>query len=232
MTGRRARAARPVKVIVRELVPPERLNMLVDAVYAIIMTLLVLELKLPEGLSPAEGLNYLRGLEPKIAAFMVGFIVTGSGWAYVHQASAMFARSNLVHLGLNLLALLVASLVPFSASIMGAFPDQSYGPAAYSLNIGVLTLIYAADLAICQRWLIPPVVSRGLIWTIVGLATAAGLWCLFAGLVIAPWMPRVGMLCLALHAVMHWGALFLTEGPMSDAARTAERWHETAGDHG
>lgn len=218
------RAPRAATVIL-ELVRPERLNTLIDAVYAIIMTLLVLELKLPEASTPHEALMHLRALEPKAVAFVIGFAVAGSGWAYIHHVGVLFTRSNLLHLSLNLLALMVASLIPFSASVMGSFPQTAYGPAAYSLNVGVLTLIYALDLAVCQRALIPSVVDRRVVWTVVGLATMAGLWCLFAGLVIAPWNPQLALWALGLHVIIHWACLFATERWVREAAAAAERWH-------
>jgi uncharacterized membrane protein len=211
--------------LILELLPPERLNTFIDAVYAIIMTLLVLDLKLPERLAPGEALQHLQSLEPKALAFAIGFCVAGSGWAYVHHVSALFTRSNLQHLSLNLVALLIASLIPFSASVMGAFPHTSYGPVAYSINVGVLTLIYALDLALCQHALIPPVVDRRLIWIVFGLATLAGVWCLFVGLVIAPWNADIALWGLGLHFLIHWTCLFLTERRVRKAAVSAERWH-------
>jgi len=222
MNGKgRARQAR----VVLELVPPERLNILVDAVYAIVMTLLVLELKPPEASNVQEALRHLQGLEPKAVAFVIGFVVAASGWAYVRQVSLLFTRSNLIHLVINLLALMLASLIPFGASVMGSFPHTFYGPAIYSLIVGVLTLIYALDLALCQRALIPPVVDRRLIWAICGLATGAGLWCLFVGLVIAPWNPAVALWALAVHLLVHWTCMFGAERPVREAATAAERWH-------
>jgi uncharacterized membrane protein len=217
----RAREAR----VVLELVPPERLNIVVDGVYAIVMTLLVLELRPPEASNVQEGLQRLQGLEPKAVAFVIGFVVAASGWAYVHQVGLLFTRSNLLHEVINLLALMLASLIPFGASIMGSFPHTFYGPATYSLIVGVLTLIYALDLALCQRTLIPPVVDRRLIWTIFGLAIAAGLWCLFVGLVIAPWNPAVALWALGLHLLVHWTCMFGAQRRVRQAAKAAERWH-------
>lgn len=207
-----------------EFVPAERLNMLVDGVYAIVMTLLVLDLRLPEGMAPREALLHLETLGPKALAFVIGFVVAASAWAFVHHMNSLFARSNLLHVGLNLLALLVASLIPFAASVMGAFPHTFQGPAVYSVIVSVLTLIYCADLGLCQKALIPPVVDRKLVWTIFGLATAAGVWCLFVGLVIAPWNPTVALWALGVHFLGHWICLFATERPVRLAAAAIERW--------
>ncbi|MBV9269527.1 MAG: DUF1211 domain-containing protein, partial [Candidatus Eremiobacteraeota bacterium] len=90
--------------LILELVPPERLNILVDGVYAIVMTLLVLELKLPDASSSHGAVLNLGALAPKAVAFLIGFGVAASGWAYVHQVNLLFTGCNLVHIGLNLLA--------------------------------------------------------------------------------------------------------------------------------
>src|SRR4051812_7019838 len=118
MSGHRAEAA-PRHVVQWR---PERLNMLTDGVYAIVMTLLVLELRLPEGMSPSTALAHLDEFAPKLMAFVIGFCVAGSAWAYVHHLNSLYARCNLLHVALNLIALMFISLVPFCASVMGKFP--------------------------------------------------------------------------------------------------------------
>jgi len=203
---------------------PERMNMLVDAVYAIVMTLLVLDLKVPEGLSPAEALLRMQDLGPKALAFVIGFIVTASGWAYVHQVSGLFARSNLLHVGVNLLALMFASLIPFSASVMGAFPGAAYGPQIYALNIGLLTAIYGVDLLIGRASLIPPVVDRRLLFQLIRNVFLAAAWYLVVALVIAPWSPIAALVFLGVHAVAHWVLLGTIERGLRKAARDVERW--------
>src|SRR3954465_12085484 len=100
----------------------ERPNMLPDGVYAIVMTLLVLELKLPEGMAPATALAHIDEFAPRLLAFGIGFSVAGSAWAYVHHVNSLYGRSNLLHVSLNLIALMFISLVPFCASVMGKFP--------------------------------------------------------------------------------------------------------------
>lgn len=225
MNGTKAKRPAQGAPIIVELVPPERLNILVDAVYAIVMTLLVLDLRVPEASTLQEALPRLRALEPRAAAFAIGFVVAASGWAYVHQINLLFTRSNLIHVALNLLALMLASAIPFGASVMGAFPHTFYGPATYSIIVGSLTLIYAFDLGLCQRVLIPPAVDRRLIWTTFGLATTAGLWCLFVGLVIAPWRPTLALWALGLHFLAHWICLFAMERRVREASAAAERWH-------
>ena len=206
------------------LLRPERLNMLVDAVYAIVMTLLVLDLKLPDGVTPAEALLRMQELGPKVLAYVMGFIVTASGWAYVHHVGGLFARSNLLHVGVNIIALMFASLIPFCASVMGAFPNASYGVEMYAINIGVLTAIYGVDLLIGRASLIPPVVNPKLVTQLVRNVFGAAAWYLIVGFVIAPLSPIAALVFLGIHAVAHWVLLATTERAIRKATIEIEHW--------
>jgi uncharacterized membrane protein len=198
--------------------------MLVDAVYAIVMTLLVLDLKLPDGLTPAEAIVRMHDLGPKVLAYVLGFIVTASGWAYVHHVSPLFARSNLAHVGVNLLALMLASLIPFSASVMGAFPGAAYGVQVFAINIGVLTAIYGVDLLIGRASLIPPVVNPRLVSPLIRNVFGAAAWYLVVGFVIAPLSPIAALAFLGIHAVAHWVLLATTEPAIRKATIEIEHW--------
>jgi hypothetical protein len=198
--------------------PPERLNFLIDGVYAIVMTLLVLELKIPEGLTPSQATHHLAGLGPKFVAYGVGFGIAASGWAFVHGIGRLFQRSSLLHILLNLMALMVASLLPFSASVMGALPEIAIGPQIYALNVGGLTLIYGLDVILCGPFLFPRSVGRGLFAFIVAGCIGMTLWCLVIALEIAPYSPRLALGALALHFVGHWIFAAVSDKPIRRAA--------------
>lgn len=68
----------------------ERLLLFSDAVFAIAITLLVLEIKVPELHHPTEeGLRQaLADLLPKILGYVVSFVVVGSYWVRHHQLFA------------------------------------------------------------------------------------------------------------------------------------------------
>lgn len=200
---------------------PQRINALIDGVYAIIMTLLVLDLKLPEGLSAGDATAKFLALAPRFEAFVVSFLVAAAGWAYSHTVSPLFRRSNLTHVAMNLLALMFASLIPFCASVLGSLPNSVFGPQSYALVVGAQIGFYMLDLILCQRDLIPRAVPRKLVHTIIGLGSLASLYMLFIGLVVAPRYPRLALFLVVLHFVAHWGLLYAFARPIHEAVHRA-----------
>jgi len=203
---------------------PDRLNMLTDGVFAIVMTLLVLELKLPEAMTPAAAMAHLDTFLPKVMAYVIGFSVAGSGWAYVHHVNSLYGRSNLLHVALNLVALMFISLVPFCASVMGSYPDTPYGPGAYALGVGLASTVYTADLILTHKDLISPAIDRRLVRSIILGTSIGSAWCFFVALVIAPRSPLLALGALALHFCHHWIWLIATEKRVHAAAMLAETW--------
>lgn len=200
----------------------DRLHFLIDGVYAIVMTLLVLELRPPDG-ARLDSLPVLfAALRPQLTAFAIAFAIAASGWAFVHQEGLLLRRSSFPHLVLNLLALLVATTLPFSAAVMSREPDAVLGPQLYALNVGALTAIYGADVAICgprlfvegvfQNWL-----GRFVLFGCLGMV----LWCLFIAFVVAPWSPGFALAALGLHFVGHWACLAMSARAVDEAAARA-----------
>lgn len=200
---------------------PERLNTLIDGVYAIIMTILVLELKLPDGLTPAAATGYFFTLGPRFLAFGVSFGVAAAGWAYTHTAGALFVRSNTTHVAINLLALMFASLIPFCASVLGSLPNSVLAPQVYALVVAAQSGSYLLDLALCHRQLFPTRVSRRLIYAIIASAFAATVFMSFVGVVVAPWSPRLALGLIVLHFVAHWALLWMFSRPIQEAVHGA-----------
>lgn len=109
----------------------ERLTFLVDGVFAITITLLVLELRLPD--SGASNLrDSLLGMLPRLYIYFIAFYSIANHWV-VHQR--MFrhitsADTNLVWL--TILGLLFITLIPASTAIVGRFPAEKLSVACFS----------------------------------------------------------------------------------------------------
>ena len=97
----------------------DRLSFLTDGVYAIVLTLLVLEIKIPEGLSPRQIYPALVANAPKFVSFGMAFSAAAIGWTYTYLAHNIIKQSNFLHLVLNMAALMAASLFPFAGAMMG-----------------------------------------------------------------------------------------------------------------
>ncbi len=112
-----------IRVITREA-KTSRIEALSDGLFAIVMTLLVLELAIPEvpKLLAAEQLHLkLLELWPKFAAYALSFIMLGILWAYHHIVFQHIRRVDGRVVWINILYLMFVALVPFSTAIIGEY---------------------------------------------------------------------------------------------------------------
>ncbi|WP_089107141.1 TMEM175 family protein [Streptomyces hyaluromycini] len=116
-----------------------------DGVFAIAVTLLVLDIKVPK---TAEGDSLWQALGaqwPSYAAYVVSFLVVGIMWVNHHQLFSYVARVDRKLMFLNLLVLMVVSAVPWPTAMLAEYlrEDASSHAAAavYSL---VMVLMAAA----------------------------------------------------------------------------------------
>ncbi len=138
--------------------PKNRLETLIDGVFAIAMTILVLELRAPATLGPAGLAGELLGLWSRFATFFISFIVLGVYWFANHQVFHFVLRVNRTLVWLNVLFLMGIALIPFAASLMGTYPQD---PVALSLYGAVLGLLAALGLD-------PELVHKVRVWLAIG----------------------------------------------------------------
>jgi uncharacterized membrane protein len=161
----------------RRVVKMSRLEALGDAVFAFALTLLALDLRLPEITPDALGQGILA-LLPKLLVFVFAFLVIAQEWD-VHQRTMLhIARADGVFVWLYLFSLMFVVLMPASADILGRYPLQPLALVFFGINIAFLCLAswlmwqYAshrgqlldADLdphvarLIARLWIFPPLV--------------------------------------------------------------------------
>lgn len=121
-----------------------RIGALSDGIFAIVMTLLVLELAVPEipKLLAAEQLH-LKLLEmwPKFAAFVLSFIMLGILWTFHHIIFQHIKLVNEKFIWINILYLMFISLIPFSTALLGEFTWLSTTAVVfYGANLLLLSL--------------------------------------------------------------------------------------------
>ena len=119
---------------------PGRLDALVDGVFAIVLTLLVIEFKVPEvaedlPVTSKMVLEELAHLSPLFYSYLISFFVIASYWTIHHRISATFKKcdSNLVKKTFTFL--LGISLLPFTTHIQGKYGEIPLGFSVYSLNV-------------------------------------------------------------------------------------------------
>lgn len=124
--------------------PKARMDALTDGLFAVAMTLLVLDLRLPEDFHPAdEGAlaRALLGLWPKFFPYAVSFYVLGTTWLANVKLRSRGEFLDRRYAGWWLVYLLLVTCLPFSTSVVGRFVH--YDPALwlYSLNMAALSAV-------------------------------------------------------------------------------------------
>lgn len=122
-----------------------RIDALVDACFAIALTLLVLDIKPFHVESDAELTQKLITLLPKFFTYVLSFTLLGLLWFEHQMVSHYVARSDRTHIWLNLLFLMSISLIPFSASLLGENLSHPSATTFYGINLFVTGLIQYFD---------------------------------------------------------------------------------------
>jgi uncharacterized membrane protein len=157
----------------------ERLVFFSDAVFAIAITILVLDIRLPNGadsVNSRELLLSLAGLWQEYLAFFISFWVIGLSWISHHRKFLYIQKVDNLLLTLNLLMLMVIAFIPFPTAVMSE--NISFTATAFY----ALTMIIACLSGLTVWWhasrnhrLVNPSLSKCQIWreASVPLATIA-----------------------------------------------------------
>jgi uncharacterized membrane protein len=116
------------------LLPTNRIEALCDGVFAIIMTLLVFDIRLPD--SPPDQLAItLRSVWTSFLGYVVSFLLLSIYWMGHRSQYQLirFADHNLHWL--NLLFFALAGMIPFSTGLLAHYNDQWLAVVVYGLNL-------------------------------------------------------------------------------------------------
>ena len=126
--------------------PTNRLEAFSDGVIAILITIMVLEMKVPHG----EGWSAVRPLIPIFLSYVLSFIYLGIYWSNHHHMLHATRGVNGKLLWANLHFLFWLSLIPFSTGWMG---ENEFGPLPTAVY-GVTLLMAALAYVLLQRLII------------------------------------------------------------------------------
>ncbi|MEJ7684338.1 MAG: TMEM175 family protein [Segetibacter sp.] len=112
----------------------KRLEAFSDGVFAIVITLLVLDIKIHET-EYTTLLNSLRELIPNILSYITSFFVIGLYWLVHHFYIDKMEKIDGTFLFYNLLLLLSISILPFPTGLLGEFPTKTITLILYGVNI-------------------------------------------------------------------------------------------------
>ena len=122
----------------------ERLIFFSDAVFAIAITLLALEIRLPEEagqFNDRELWASLLSLWHEYLAYIISFLVIGSFWIAHHRKYRLIERYDNRLLTLNLLVLMAVAFIPFASSVISVSSNRS-ATVFYALTMMVVGLLF------------------------------------------------------------------------------------------
>ena len=112
-----------------------RIEALHDGVFAIVMTLLVLELKVPEASLGADILTQFLSLLPLLLGYVVTFINLGIYWIGQQIQHHYVVAADRIYAWINVLFLMFISLLPFTSLMLDEYPDEQLSYILYGVNL-------------------------------------------------------------------------------------------------
>jgi uncharacterized membrane protein len=173
-----------------------RMEAFSDGVLAVVITIMVLELKSPHGVSLAA----LRPLVPVLLSYLLSFIYIGIYWNNHHHLLHATQRVNGATLWANLHLLFWLSLIPFTTAWMGENYRNSWPVAVY----GIVLLLAGVAYYILTQALIRLHGQGSTLATSIGTDTKGkiSIAVYATGIALAFLEPRLASLCYVIVAVM------------------------------
>ena len=124
----------------------ERLIFFSDAIFAIVMTLLVLDIRVPDvpsDVAAQEVPGLVFELWPKIFSYVLSFLVIGLYWIGHHQTFRYVQSYDRTLLWLNLVFLLSISFIPIPTDLLGEYGQLRFSVIFYAASLGLARLLLA-----------------------------------------------------------------------------------------
>jgi len=111
-----------------ETITTARLISFSDGVFAIAVTLLVFNLKVPQ--IPADHIHLLlpgliRAMVPHFATYVLSFLLVALYWTFHHRMLNLVTHIDTPFLWMNIWYLLMIAFIPFSAMLFGTYPNET-----------------------------------------------------------------------------------------------------------
>ena len=122
-----------------------RLETLVDSVFAFAMTLLVISLAIPaipKSQAAAELPVYIAGMYPEFVSFLLAFLLLAVFWILHHRHFHSLHTVDSKILWLNIFILICIVLVPFTTSVSGDYSEVQVAVVLFHLNLLAIGLFF------------------------------------------------------------------------------------------
>ena len=115
-----------------------RLDQLSDSIFAIVMTILVFEIKMPIIWGPIDNMGLwfqIKNLFPLLLTYVLSFSLLFTYWRAHHFFVSIYAKNvDSILTNINALFFMLISLVPFSASILGQYNKNELSVIIFSTH--------------------------------------------------------------------------------------------------
>jgi len=136
-----------------------RIEAFSDGVFAIVVTLLVLELHVPslkDHGSVTELAHALLELAPKFLSWLLSFIIVCKFWLNHHHVLGLARHADYGFVWLNSIFLMFQSFIPFPTALMGEYAKNPLAASFFGAVFALNTLLFIALEAYIRRRLIKP----------------------------------------------------------------------------
>lgn len=114
----------------------KRIQSLSDGIFAVACTILILELKIPDGLDHVALVRYLStAIIYKALIFVITFVLLSTYWIDSHFHHHLTTKTDKVNIWLNILFLMFICMIPFSSSLLANYLQDSLSIIIFSSNL-------------------------------------------------------------------------------------------------
>ncbi|MGW1467810.1 TMEM175 family protein [Streptomyces sp. NPDC002308] len=154
----------------------DRLTALSDGIFAIAMTLLVLDIRVPRGLGDAGFRDAVRDVLPDFGAYALSFVILAGFWRDHRRIVALVPRFEGPSLRLALIWLGAIAFLPFPTSLLSEYASEPLAVAIYAGTVAVTNLLGLAVLRTGRRGRWVPGAGPATDGAVPGGAAAASAW--------------------------------------------------------
>ena len=125
-----------------------RLETLVDGIFAIVMTILVMTVVVPQRETVLHDTGFMGMVYLKIhdiINYALSFTLLAIFWIQHHEQAHFIKRTDSVHVWINIVMLFFVALFPFSTSLVSEFPDENLAEIVFGTNLFIVGVLFLAN---------------------------------------------------------------------------------------
>jgi len=126
------------------LITTKRFETLVDAIFGVAMTLLALSIAVPVLATSSDSmlLQSISGMFHQFIIFAFAFVLLAAFWLHNHEFFSLIKGSDSIFFWINIFWLMLIALVPFSASLTGAYGLFTIAAIFFHVNMLLIGILF------------------------------------------------------------------------------------------